>query len=62
MKERAAGVRRLLRALHSASGDDYVIKVLAHQLNYVESQLKEDISCIPEITISDKKHEGPDIP
>ena len=53
MQEKAAGVKRLLRAIQDNVNDDN-IKILATFLNYHEGQLKEDIEAIRLVTVSDK--------
>lgn len=53
MQERKNGVERLLKAIQQNIDDDN-ISILAKLLNYHEPQLKEDISAISLVTISDK--------
>lgn len=54
MQEGAAGVKRLLTAIHQ-SADDYHITALARLLNYNERQLRQDIEAINFVTVTDKE-------
>lgn len=51
MKEGPRSVKRLLWAIYQVSEDEQAIKALAHYLHYVERQLREDISEIPNVSI-----------